>query len=122
MNLAQGQIAGTAPTLKPGHGVGTELATDDQGRLRTSGEPPRGAELINLAGADTAFTAPVLPRWVRATGAGVIKVDAYDRTGVTIVAGVLLPIAAGETQMLGFATKIYNTANGTTATGLTVYF
>ena len=69
--------------------------------------------LCNLAG-DTSWTAPT--RLVRATGAGVVKVDFVD--GAT---AVLWPFLDGESQAIQ-VTKGYSTANGTTCTGVSVLF
>jgi hypothetical protein len=68
---------------------------------------------VNLA-ADTTFEDPT--RLIKCVGAGNLKVDfANGRTGV------LWPFSAGEKEVMQVS-KIYSTANGTTATGVWVLF
>ena len=69
--------------------------------------------LCNL-GADSSFDSPT--RQIRATGAGVIKVDFVDGGSA-----VLWPFNDGESQALQ-VTKVYSTANGTTCTAVSVLF
>lgn len=72
-----------------------------------------GGQEINLA-SDTTFTSPT--RQIRATGAGVVKVDFLDgQTDVDVPIGAY---GSAEIQVV----KIYSTANGTTCTGLVALF
>jgi hypothetical protein len=71
---------------------------------------------INLA-SDTDVTAlfpDAYARWLYVGGTGDVKVDLYKSTGITFKA-----VPAGTT-LRGVFTKVYSTANGTTATNLLV--
>jgi len=69
---------------------------------------------VALAG-DTTFTAP-LPKMVYVGTAGVLKIDCTNRAGVPAT-GLSVTVGQGFFRLRGI-TKIYSTANGTTASGV----
>jgi hypothetical protein len=83
---------------------------------RLGGVTTAGCAAVNLA-ADTDYSTGNTPRAVRVgTTAGAVKIDDLDGTTTTIP-----NVLAGETIHVGIK-KIYSTANGTTAAGLTVFY
>lgn len=77
--------------------------------------PGCDAAAVTLSG-DTSYTPPKVPDQIIVGGTGNLKVDTLG--GST---GVVLPVTAGMIVRLA-VTKIYSTANGTTATNLIALF
>lgn len=75
--------------------------------------PPFNAALVNLA---TDTTLPTTSRGIAAAGAGVVTVDMWG-SGTAIP----VPVPAGGIVPCR-AKKVYSTANGTTATGVVVFW
>ena len=85
------------------------------GALWTRDQPFTGARPVDLS-ADTVFTTP--PRAIYVGGAGILKVDCYDLDGTTVLTAKSILVTDFHTPPFGNVTKIYSTANGTTATGV----
>ena len=73
------------------------------------------AALVNLA-ADTDYSAAQCPKAFRCGGAGNVRVLTVAGDDVTVPS-----VTAGETVRLAVQ-KVFSTANGTTATGVVVFF